>query len=247
MAFGKILGFAALGVAAIAAAPFTGGGSIAGATALAGSLAGAEALAVGAAVAGGAYGASQAKKEREEEERNRKVEIENRKTHKEKDDKISELNIKAEKYEKAFIEAIERFEGDKEYFNYIIASMAMGMSIAISNGEIHDNEIEELEEFVGGIANSNYPQRIKDEIDKLYHRPPNFSTAIKYLEKVNPSNFDNIADMLEIVMEADGIHHKEQLAFIEAFNQSKGEIKYIPEKNDTQNEILLEIKEKISA
>ena len=232
MAFGKILGFAALGVGAVALAPFTGGGSLAGATALAGSLAGAEALAVGAAVAGGAYGVSQARKEEEEE--------------RERNEEIAKLNLKADKFEKDLIEAIKSFEGDKEYFNYIIATMAMGMSIAASNGEIHPNEIEELSEFVGGIAHSNYPQDIKDKIEKLYNNPPNFSTAVKYLEKVHPNNFDSIAEMLEIVMEADGIHHKEQLAFIAAFDMVKDNIRYIAEDNDTKNEILLEIQHKIA-
>ena len=51
MGWGKILGLAALGVGAIAAAPFTGGGSILGAATLAGSLAGAGTIAAAGAAA----------------------------------------------------------------------------------------------------------------------------------------------------------------------------------------------------
>ena len=53
----KILGFAALGVGAVAAAPFTGGGSLLGAASLAGSLAGAGTIATTAGVAGAVVGA----------------------------------------------------------------------------------------------------------------------------------------------------------------------------------------------
>ena len=67
MGIGKILGYtvggAVLGVGAVAAAPFTGGGSILGAISLATSLAGAGAIAVGSAVVAGgagAYGSQQA-------------------------------------------------------------------------------------------------------------------------------------------------------------------------------------------
>ena len=54
----KVIGGAVIGVGAIAAAPFTGGGSILGAATLAGSLAGAGAAAAGAGVAGAAAGAA---------------------------------------------------------------------------------------------------------------------------------------------------------------------------------------------
>ena len=60
MSFWKILAGAAIGVGAVAAAPFTGGGSVLGAATLVASLSGAgtAAAAVGAGVVGGAVGAS---------------------------------------------------------------------------------------------------------------------------------------------------------------------------------------------
>jgi uncharacterized tellurite resistance protein B-like protein len=229
VALGKVLGFAALGVVAVAAAPFTGGGSIAGAATLASSLAGAEAIAVGAAVAGGAIGAAKARKEEE------------------KNEKIAELSKKADKYEKALKEAIKKFKGDKEYFNYILASTAAGISIANADGDISSKEREELEEFIGGMANSNYPQHIKDEITKLYNKPPSLNTAIEYLKKVHPSNFDGIKDMLELVMEADGHCHEEEISFLEAFKRQVQSIDYLEEDDDFEDGFLREVKEKMVA
>ena len=65
----KVIGGAVIGVGAIAAAPFTGGGSLLGAASLASSLAGAGALAAGAGAAGATAGAVMGRREKEEEER----------------------------------------------------------------------------------------------------------------------------------------------------------------------------------
>lgn len=235
MGFGKILGLAALGVGAIAAAPFTGGGSILGAASIGASLAGAGtiAAAAGAGVAGAAAGVALSRKEEEENAA--------------KDKKIAELNKKAEKFEEAFKQAIEQFKGDKEYFNYIIASTAMGMSIANADGEIAEEELVEINEFVGGIASSNYPEHVKQVIKKLRDNPPSFEDAMKYLEKVEKSNIESIRDLIEIVIEADGKIAEEEKDFLNDFDVHIQTIEYKPEVNDTENTFILEVKERIAA
>ena len=71
--WGKILAGAAVGVGAVAAAPFTGGGSLLGAATLASSLAGAGtvAAAAGVGVAGAAAGAAWAVSDEDNESRAR--------------------------------------------------------------------------------------------------------------------------------------------------------------------------------
>lgn len=229
MGLGKVLAYtvggAVLGVGAIAAAPFTGGGSILGAATLATSLAGAGAVAAGTAAVAGGTGAYLARKEDEEEEA--------------KDKKIAELNQKAGKLEKALEEAIKRFKGDKEYFNYIIGATALGIAMANADGEIVAKERQGIEEFIGGIANSNYPEYIKLHIKRLYIEKPNFSTAMSYLEKINPSNYESLRDLLEVVAVADGIKHPTEEAFLRAFDSSITKVKYIPEIEDNQKQFLL--------
>jgi uncharacterized tellurite resistance protein B-like protein len=235
MRLGKVLGFAALGIAAVAAAPFTGGGSILAATTAAGSLAGvgAVAAAAGAATVGAGVGKVLSDRDERKEE--------------EKKEEIASLNIKAQKYEKKVKEAIKLFEGDKEYFNYIIATTAIGISMANADGEISEEERLELDEFVGGIAQSNYPEHIKDIIHDIYKNPPSFNAAIQHLEKVNPSNYESIKDMLELVMEADGVIHEKEKAFLSAFESSISMIEYRQESEDNENQFLLEIKETLVA
>ena len=235
MGFGKILGLAALGVAAVAAAPFTGGGSLFGAATLAGSLAGAGAIAAAgtAGAVGAGVGYALSRKEEEEEQV--------------KNEKIAELSKKAEKFEEDFKRAISQFQGDKEYFNYIIASTAMGMAIANADGQISNDELIEINEFIGGMASSNYPQHIVYTITQLKDNPPSFNEAMKYLEKVNVSNYKSIRSLIELVIEADGIIHEKEKAFLEAFDSSIKMIDYKPESNDADNKFILELKSRFAA
>lgn len=235
MGFGKILGLAALGVGAIAAAPFTGGGSILGAATIAGSLAGAGTIA--AAVGAGAVGAGAGYALSRKEEKEEQVKNEN----------IAELRKKAEKFEEAFKKAIFQFQGDKEYFNFIVASTALGMSIANADGKISNDELIEINEFIGGIASSNYPQHIVYTITQLKDNPPSFNEAMKYLEKVNISNYESIRSLIELVIEADGIIHEKEKAFLEAFDSAVKMVDYKPESNDVDNKFILELKSRFAA
>lgn len=235
MGFGKILGLAALGVAAVAAAPFTGGGSLFGAATLAGSLAGAGAIAAAgtAGAVGAGVGYALSRKEEEEEQV--------------KNEKIAELRKKAEKFEEDFKRAISQFQGDKEYFNYIIASTAMGMAIANADGQISNDELIEINEFIGGMASSNYPQHIVYTITQLKDNPPSFNEAMKYLEKVNVTNYESIRSLIELVIEADGIIHDKEIAFLEAFDSAVKMVDYKPESNDVDNKFILELKSRFAA
>jgi hypothetical protein len=228
MGMGKILGFATLGVLAVAAAPFTGGGSLLGAATLAGSLAGAGALAAGAGVVGAGVGKVLSDMDDEEEEA-----------------KHAEQKIKADKLEQDLKRAIEQFGSDTEYFNFIIGMSAMGIAMANADGEIAPEEKQELEEFIGGVASSNYPAHVKESIKNLYENKPNFNTAMTYLKKINPSNYGTIRDMLELVMWADGIEDPRETAFLSAFDSSISMIEYKPETVDSDKTFLLEIQRKL--
>lgn len=237
MGFFKYLGYGLggviLGVAAVAAAPFTAGGSLLGAATLATSLAGAGAVAAGTATVVGGAGILLARNEEEE--------------NKNKDEKIAGLRKKAEKLEEEIKRVIFQFQGDKEYFNYIIASTAIGIAIANADGEISNDELIEINEFIGGIASSNYPQHIVATITQLKDNPPSFNEAMEYLEKVNISNYESIRSLIELVIEADGIIHEKEKAFLEAFDSAIKMVDYKPESNDVDNKFILELKSRFVA
>jgi hypothetical protein len=237
MGLGKILAYTAggavLGVGAIAAAPFTGGGSLFGAATLATSLmgVGTVAAAAGTAAAAGGAAAYMARKENEEDEK--------------REEEIANQKLRADKLEEGIKKALINFEGDREYFNYIIGLTAIGLAMANVDGEIAPEEARELEEFIGGIANSNYPTNVKQIIENLYENVPNLMTAMKYISKINPKNYETIRDLIKLVMMADNIKHEREIAFIQAFEAQILQVEYKPEVLDTEDIFISEIKSKI--
>lgn len=203
MGIGKVLAYGALGVGAVALAPFTGGGSVAGAVSLAASLAGAEAVAAGAAVVGAGVGYAMSRKEEEEEER--------------KQQEIAEANKKAQK-------ATDIAKAHEEHTNYILALSALGISMANADGEIAEEELEELHEFVGGLSSEKYPEHIVEQIEKMIENPPTFNEALAYLNRVKIDNFQTIRDLLVMIMEADDKLHPKEKAYLHAFDEKVKEL-----------------------
>lgn len=197
MGLGKILGLAALGVGAVAAAPFTGGGSILGAATLAGSLAGAGAVATGAGVAGAVAGAVLSSYEDDEK--------------KAQETKIAEYNQKIKKAENVIKE-------HEEHTNLILALSAIGCAMANADGEISPEEIVELNEFVGGMSSQGYPTHIVKQIENMIFNPPTFNEAMEHLEKVNAIKYPEVRNFIVMVMESDGNIHKKEEAFLKAFD-----------------------------
>ena len=203
MGFGKMLGLAALGVGAVAAAPFTGGGSILAATSIGASLAGAGAIAAGAGVAGAAAGAVLSRKEDEEEEAKQK--------------EIAEVKIKGEK-------ATKVAKMHEKHTKLILALTALGVSMANADGEISEDEMTELNEFVGGLSSNAYPENVVQQIENLIKNPPTFNEAIEYLKDVDSVEYPEIRNLLEVVMESDGKVANDELGFLYAYDQKVKEL-----------------------
>lgn len=199
MGWGKVLGLAALGVGAVAAAPFTGGGSILAATGAAASLAGAGTAA--AAVGAGAAGAYVGKKLSDMDEDEKRAQ----------ETKVAEYNQRAQKSEAALKE-------HEKHTNLILALSALGCAMANADGEISPEEIVELNEFVGGISSQEYPKHIIEQIEDMISNPPTFNEAMEHLTKVDSIEYPELRNFLVMVMESDGVKHKKEEIFLKAFD-----------------------------
>lgn len=199
MGWGKVLGLAALGVGAVAAAPFTGGGSLLGAATIAGSLG--TAGAVAGAVGAGAAGAYAGKKLSDMDEEEKRVQ----------ETKIAEYNQKAQKSEEALKE-------HEKHTNMILALSALGCAMANADGDISPEEIIELNEFVGGISSQGYPTHIVKQIEDMISNPPTFNEAMAHLSKVDSIEYPELRNFLVMIMESDDVAHKKEEAFLQAFD-----------------------------
>ncbi|HGW5376106.1 TPA: hypothetical protein ACNIJL_005147 [Pseudomonas aeruginosa] len=204
----KLLGGAAIGVGAVAAAPFTGGGSIIGAATLASSLAGAGtvAVAVGAGVAGAVVasqfdGDAEAHKAGYEEGR--------------KEAKAEHLD-EVSKLVQSLANALQSLKEAGTHFNAIIALHAVAVATASCEGSVNAKRAD-IEMFISGITASSIPSNVQEKIESLYLRPPTVTEAHALAKdsKVDMAIFDEI---INLVVHADSSVHPQEAVFMQAWN-----------------------------
>jgi hypothetical protein len=210
--WGKILAGVAVGVGAVAAAPFTGGGSLLGGASLIASLSGAGtiAAAVGAGTLGGVVGAAVA-----ESDENEKKQFKEQGRAEGK----AENSVRIEKLTNQLLQALEKLKAHDEHFKAIIAMEAVGVSCAACDGDFSDHEREEIGEFVRGMIDQKIPSDVKEKIQSIYDNPPTVEEAF-LLAKNSGVPIDVYEDLIRFVMEIDGIQPEEE-AFVHAWSQLK--------------------------
>lgn len=208
----KVLGGAVIGVGAIAAAPFTGGGSLVGGASLLGSLAGAGtiAAAVGAGIAGGVVAANL---DGNEEARKAGFNEGVKKAKAEQLADISELRDRLEK-------ALESLRAAGEHFNTIIALNAVAVATAQCDGDITQSVRENIELFINGLASGAIPEAVKAKIESIYQQPPTVKEAFELAKKsgMSLSIFDEI---INLVVYSNDTLHPQEAAFMQAWNSLK--------------------------
>lgn len=210
--WGKILAGVAVGVGAVAAAPFTGGGSLVGGVTLISSLAGAGtiAAATGAGLTGAAIGVAMADSEARERE-----DIKNQGKVEGKAENLVEIEKLTEKLTSAF----EVIKSHDEHFKAIIALEAVGVACAACDGDFSDNEKREIGEFVNGMVAQSIPQDVKVKIQSIYDKPPTVKEAYLLASKSGIA-LDVYEELIQFVMQIDGITEEER-AFVQAWGQLK--------------------------
>lgn len=195
---GKIILGAGIGVLAIAAAPFTGGGSVVGGVTLASSLAGAGTIvaASSAAVAGAAVGAAV-------ESVNEDAEINRTKTAKEAsfEDGMKEgITLSAEEI--------------KKHTDFYLATTALSYYVARCDGELHANEEAEIAMDLDAIfKNADIPNAVKRKIEDIKNNPRlSFTQVTTYLDQVSLKTLRKLANDVTEIIEADQIITPEEKA-----------------------------------
>lgn len=208
--WGKIL--AGVGVGAVAAAPFTGGGSLLGGASLIASLSGASALAAGAGAVGGAVGAAVANNEEEEKES-----IKKQAKAEGKAEGKAEASIEIDKLQENLSNALKKLKENDKLFSAIIAMEAVGVACAACDGHFSENEKEEIGEFVKGMMEQSIPEHVKEKIQKVYNNPPTLKEAFE-LAKKSGLALEEYEDLIKYVIEIDGATPEEE-AFLHGWHQ----------------------------
>lgn len=175
MSWKIILGGVGLGVGAVALAPFTGGGSIAGAIALG------EALTVGGAVAGvvgggvaGAMASKNAEKEGHEEGHEKGYQ-----------QGKAENNVEIAKLKKKFQNYNSNIKSTKNYFEQLIAMESIAVACLEYFKVNTKNKQEEISDLLHSIGADTLPQEIKNKINNIYNNPPTIQEALTLAKNTN--------------------------------------------------------------
>ncbi len=208
--WGKILAGVAIGVGAVAAAPFTGGGSLLGGASLAASLTGAGTIAAAASagIAGGAIGGAVGNKDKDKL---------NQAKEEGRTEGKAEVSIEINQLEKQLIAALQKLKSHDEHFRVIIALEAVGVACAACDGEFTNTEKEEIGEFINGMLSQSIPEDVKRKIKYIYDNPPTVKEAF-LLAKKSGVSLDIYEDLIRFVIEIDGTK-EEEIVFVRSWEQ----------------------------
>ena len=133
-------------------------------------------------------------------------------------EEIASFHLKVQKLYDTVQEVVKKLEDDKAFFNYIIALSAVGIAVANVDGKISKEEELEINEFIGGIASSYYPDFVKKSIQNIKDNPPTFNEALVHLEKVDISSFGSIRNLIEVIILADEQIYEDEKVFLKSFD-----------------------------
>lgn len=212
MSFWKILGGAVVGVGAIAAAPFTGGGSLLGAATLVGSLSGAGTIA--AAVAAGTAGAAIGESMGDETSARNDGYREGQKNAK------AEYEVKVQSLELRLQTTLSKLKESSNFFDAVIAMEAVAISAANCDGFICDQERAQIDMFISGLSQSLLPESIKQKILDIYKKPLNIKEAMVLANK-SGMDMEVFDDIIALVINADGTVNTNEHAFVQTWSELK--------------------------
>lgn len=185
----KMLGCGVLAVGAIAAAPFTGGGSVVGGVTLAASLSGTGLVTSGVAVGGAALGAvGQYAEDKREEERI--------------------LNAKSSSFENGvFAGKGDTVKELKKFYDFILANTAISYYVArCDDYNLSEAEMAEISYDLNAFMKIHeIPIEIKNEINGLQNMNLTFDNVVHYLDKLSFVDINTLYIDAKEIAEADDV------------------------------------------
>lgn len=197
---------AVVGVGAVAAAPFTGGGSVLGGATLLASLTGAGGIATAAGLAGAGAGAaiSQASSKSAEQAAFDSG-VEKGK---------AEAAVRMQELQGEIERAAALHSDQKTLHEFYVNVSAIGFAMAGCDGTVTTAEKECIQEFIVGVSKHLFPKDIQEIMDTLCLTPPDFDGAMRYAERLGRGNWAVIDGILTVVGEADGDGNEHERDFL---------------------------------
>lgn len=115
----------------------------------------------------------------------------------------------------------KHYNGQRKFEQFIICVIAAGVAMAACDGDIDENEVRDLREYVFGALGKALPVHLETKIEQLFDAPPNFEQAMLYVEALDQEIWPMIDTILQVVSEADGEVMKSERVFLKQWEAYK--------------------------
>ncbi|MDO8332002.1 MAG: hypothetical protein Q7T36_16170 [Fluviicoccus sp.] len=179
ISWGRVAAGTGVGLVAVACAPFTGGGSILGATTLWASMTAASAAAgaIGGAAAGSCF---QDEPDKEQADK-------------------ADLADKLKRAEDALAKGKERFRSYAQFELICIALFTLAVAAAAKVGRLQESEAN-LRNIIFGISANAIPTELKAQIDQVWCQPIGLDQALDDLKsKVSVGDWHVVSSLIELL------------------------------------------------
>lgn len=176
----------------------------------------------GVITAGAAHGLGKEKGKREGEQKAmaknaiKIKELENNVKNKE-----NEIEKIKEELNKLVLKITKHYHGQQKFEQFIICLIAVGVAMAACDGDVDENEVRDLREYVLGAMGGALPAHIENKIGELFKTPPRFEQAMLYVAKLDQEVWPMIDIILAVVSEADGEVLKSERHFLQQWEAYK--------------------------
>ncbi|MDV7341823.1 hypothetical protein RYZ26_19665 [Terasakiella sp. A23] len=119
--------------------------------------------------------------------------------------------------------AREVFEEQNKTNEFIVCLYAVGVSIASCDGNFDDDEKDALKKHILGLSAVKLPTKIENALNQITQHQPTFDEAMIYVEKLGPSSWPVIDDLLTAISGADGYVSEEETTYLAQWEEFKKE------------------------
>jgi tellurite resistance protein len=126
--------------------------------------------------------------------------------------KAGEL-VAQKKYEAKIAALTKRLQDYQNFDKKLVALYAIGLAVANADGEICEEERDELNQFVAGCMAGQLPAKVVERIAKLTEKPPTLAQALGYAKRATLPKRD-IDDVIDVMIHADGVVNTHEESFI---------------------------------
>jgi uncharacterized membrane protein YebE (DUF533 family) len=112
-----------------------------------------------------------------------------------------------------FEKATDQIANKDQYFDLLLAMVAIGSACGAADGQFDELEKTEIEEFLKQINDQDIPETVKAKMTQLVDSPPSIDEAFDLVDKIDLKTNELFKVIFELIIFADGVEHSGEIEF----------------------------------